>query len=71
MTDDPLEPLSTREREVFRMVVAGNTSMQIAGRLGLGERTVEVYRRSIKTKLGLKRLAQWMDFASRNGLLEH
>jgi len=70
LTSDPLEPLSIREREVFRMVVSGHTTRQTAQLFGLSDRTVEVYRRSIKYKLGLKRLAQWMDFASRHGLLE-
>lgn len=69
LTNDPLEPLTAREREVFHLVVSGNTSPLVAAQMGIAHRTVEVYRRSIGHKLGLRRLNQWMDFARRNALL--
>ncbi len=44
--------LSPREREVFDRVVAGKLNKQIAGELGISERTVKAQRAHLKLKLG-------------------
>jgi len=49
--------LSGREREVLAGLVKGRLNKQIAGDLGIGERTVKVHRRSIMTKLGVRSVA--------------
>jgi DNA-binding CsgD family transcriptional regulator len=41
---DPLERLSAREMEVLKLVVEGNTSMQMATQLGLSPKSVDTYR---------------------------
>ena len=61
--DDPLKPLTTREREVFGLIVAGNTNRKVGKSLGISVRTVEVYRKNIMSKLGVKNLAQLVQFA--------
>lgn len=62
-TSDPLGPLTTREREVFGLIVAGNTNRKVGESLGISVRTVEVYRKNIMSKLAVKNLAQLVQFA--------
>jgi FixJ family two-component response regulator len=49
--------LSAREREVLDHVLRGRLNKQIAGDLGIHERTVKVHRRAIMTKLRVKSVA--------------
>ncbi|HEY2173461.1 MAG TPA: response regulator transcription factor [Mycobacteriales bacterium] len=51
--NDPLEALSTREREVLALMAEGRSNAGIARRLWVSEGTVEKHVRSIMTKLGL------------------
>ncbi len=46
-----LERLTPREREVLSMVVDGKLSKQIAAELGLSEKTIEVHRGHIMSKM--------------------
>jgi FixJ family two-component response regulator len=46
-----VERLSTRQREVFDLLVAGGRSKQIAGRLGIGEKTVAKHRAAVLEKM--------------------
>jgi two-component system, LuxR family, response regulator FixJ len=48
---------TSREQQVLGHVVRGRLNKQIAGDLGIGERTVKVHRRSIMTKLGVRSVA--------------
>jgi two-component system, LuxR family, response regulator FixJ len=50
--------LTEREREVLGLVVRGQRNKQIAGTLGVTERTVKHYRGVISTKLGVRSVAQ-------------
>lgn len=50
----PLERLSDRELEVFRMIGEGCSTQQIAERLWVSVSTVETYRQRIKSKLNLQ-----------------
>ena len=50
---DPLDTLTSREREVLALMAEGRTNVGIARRLWLAERTVETHVGSILTKLGL------------------
>lgn len=51
--DSPLELLTDREFEVFQLIGEGHASRQIAERLHLSVKTVEVHRANIKRKLKL------------------
>jgi len=53
-TDSPVQKLSNREFEVFRMLGEGLMTKEIAVRLHLSEKTVAVHRTHIKEKLGMK-----------------
>lgn len=50
---DPLHELSSREREVMNLVVAGKTNKEIAETLHLAVSTVSTYRSRLMKKLGV------------------
>jgi DNA-binding NarL/FixJ family response regulator len=54
----PVESLSDRELEVFRLIGLGLTTAEVAGRIPLSVHTVETYRQRIKDKLGLRTAAE-------------
>ncbi|HEX8911791.1 MAG TPA: response regulator transcription factor [Humisphaera sp.] len=62
----PMERLTDRELEIFRMIGGGLTVRDIAEKLFLSTKTVEAHREHIKTKLGLKTSAELLRFAIRN-----
>jgi DNA-binding NarL/FixJ family response regulator len=64
----PLHALSRREREVLRLVAEGLSNAEVAARLGIGERTVEVHRAHLMAKLGLHTQAQLIRYALRHGI---
>ena len=51
------DAISAREREVLGHVLRGRLNKQIAGDLGIHERTVKVHRKSIMTKLNVRSVA--------------
>jgi RNA polymerase sigma factor (sigma-70 family) len=61
--------LTSREREVFAMLVRGKPHKQIAYALGVSERTVKVHRHSAIQKLQVQSLAELAVIAERLGLL--
>jgi DNA-binding NarL/FixJ family response regulator len=66
--DDPLQRLSAREMEVLKLVVEGNTSLQVATRLGISPKSIDTYRSRLMTKLGVEHLPGLVKFAIRRGL---
>jgi DNA-binding NarL/FixJ family response regulator len=66
--DDPLERLSPREMEVLKLVVEGNTSNEVATRLGLSPKSIDTYRSRLMTKLDVDHLPDLVKFAIRRGL---
>jgi pimeloyl-ACP methyl ester carboxylesterase/DNA-binding CsgD family transcriptional regulator len=71
--DRPLSPelasLSEREVEVLRLVAAGHSDDEIAGRLVLSPHTVHRHVANIRTKLGLTSRAAAAAAAARGGLV--
>jgi DNA-binding NarL/FixJ family response regulator len=62
-TGSPLEDLSDRELEVFRLVGTGHSTRQIAGELHLSVKTIESHRAHIKEKLNLKNATELVQHA--------
>jgi FixJ family two-component response regulator len=50
--------LSPREREVLALVVTGLRNKQVAGELGIAEKTVKVHRARLMEKAGVRSLAE-------------
>ncbi len=65
---DPYHTLTAREREVLMLVAEGNSSAEIAGRLFLSPRTVEMHRANAMRKLGLRSQNDLIRYALRKGL---
>lgn len=65
---NPLERLSTRERQVMQLIVEGMTSAEVAERLGLSPKSVDTYRSRLMDKLGLEDLPGLVKFAIRSGV---
>ena len=61
----PVEKLSDREFEVFRLLGEGKTTKEIADQLHLSDKTVAVHRGHIKDKLGIKSATELMHTAVR------
>jgi DNA-binding NarL/FixJ family response regulator len=66
--DRLLARLSRREREIFRLVVAGSGSKEIASRLFISVKTVDTHRTNINRKLGVRTTASLIRFAAAHGI---
>jgi DNA-binding NarL/FixJ family response regulator len=62
-------PLSSREMEVLRLIVDGNTNIQIAAQLYVSPNTIKTHVRSILNKLGVGDRVQAAVFALRHHLV--
>jgi len=65
-----VRPLTPRERDVLPWVVEGHTSREIAQRLKISRRTVEVHRANLMRKLGVPNTASLVRYALQRGLLQ-
>jgi DNA-binding NarL/FixJ family response regulator len=66
--EDPAAELTSREREILRMVAAGQPNKQIAAELVISERTARTHVSNILRKLGLSSRTQAALWAVREGL---
>jgi two-component system, NarL family, response regulator NreC len=67
---NPIDLLSSREREVLQMLAEGKTNKEIATVLELSVYTVDAHRGRIMEKLNLHSINDLVRFAVRNGLIE-
>ena len=69
-TEGPkIEQLSNREIQTLTLVAGGWSSKEIGHELSLSTRTIETYRHSIMAKLDLRKTADLVRFAIREGLV--
>jgi len=67
---DPLDLLSSREREVLQLIAEGKTNKDIASALKLSVYTVDAHRGRIMEKLNLHSVGELVRFAVRHGLID-
>jgi two-component system response regulator NreC len=67
---DPLDLLTSREREVLQMIAESKTNKEIAVALNLSVYTVEAHRGKIMEKLNLHSTGELVRFAVRHGLVD-
>lgn len=67
---DPIDTLTSREREVLQMLAEGKTNKEIAVILNLSVYTVDAHRGRIMEKLNLHSINEMVRFAVRNGLID-
>jgi RNA polymerase sigma factor (sigma-70 family) len=68
--DSAFSILSKREREVLQLLTEGKTTKQIAKRLHISAKTVEVHRLNIMNKLKIDSIAQLTKYAIQEGLTQ-
>ena len=62
--------LTPRERQVFELVIRGNTNKQVARALGGTERTIKAHRHRVMEKMQVQTLAELVSLAERVGVLD-
>jgi DNA-binding NarL/FixJ family response regulator len=67
---DPIDLLTSREREVLQMIAEGKTNKDIATVLNLSVYTVDAHRGHIMEKLNLHSVTDLVRFAVRAGLVD-
>jgi DNA-binding NarL/FixJ family response regulator len=68
-TVDPIDNLSSREYQVFRLLIDGIRAKEIAARLELSPKTIDTYRASLMRKLDLHDVASLVKFAIQRDLV--
>lgn len=66
---DPLEQLTSREREVLQFVAEGRTNREVAALLGISAKTVDTHRTSLMRKLDVHSAQALTLLAVRRGLI--
>ena len=66
---DPLDNLSSREYQVFRLLIDGIRAKDIASRLELSPKTIDTYRASLMRKLDIHDVAGLVKFAIQRDLV--
>lgn len=68
--EDPYGSLTAREREVFHLMIEGQSSKEIARKLVISAKTVENHRARVLEKLKARNTADVVRYAMRKGLLD-
>lgn len=68
--EDPLDQLSSREYQVFSLLVEGIRAKEIAARLALSPKTVDTYRSSLMRKLDIHDVAGLVKYAIQRDLAD-
>lgn len=66
--EEPYDQLTSREREVLKLIAEGLTSREIATRLVITPKTVMGHRSNIMDKLGLHNRTELIKYALRKGI---
>lgn len=69
-SQNPLENLSPREKEILQLVAEEHTSLEIAKMLSISEKTVEKHRANLMEKLHVRNLAGVVRLAIKYGLID-
>ena len=67
---DLLASLTTRQREILKLIAEGQSTKEIAGKLNISVKTVESHRAKLAEKLGIHDVAGMVRFAIRIGLIQ-
>ncbi len=67
---NPLSSLTTREREIMKLLCEGHHNRDVAKMLHISPRTIDSHRANIMKKLGADTNAELVQLAIKNGLIE-
>jgi DNA-binding NarL/FixJ family response regulator len=68
-SDDELDRLTVREKQVLQLIAQGKSNKEIAALLDLSVNTVSVHRANLMEKMNIHRTAELVLFAIRKGLV--
>jgi DNA-binding NarL/FixJ family response regulator len=66
----PHESLSAREYQIFTLLLVGRTASEVAAELNLSASTVSTHLSHVKEKLGVRNIAEIIDYGHRAGLVK-
>ena len=69
-TDNPIDSLSPREKEIMQLIAEEHTSSEIGKILVISEKTVEKHRANLMDKLHVRNLAGLVRLAIKYGLID-
>lgn len=69
-SNNPLDNLSPREKEILQLIAEEHTSIEIAQMLFISEKTVEKHRANLMEKLHVRNLAGLVRLAIKYGLID-
>ncbi|UCH42790.1 MAG: response regulator transcription factor [Dehalococcoidales bacterium] len=69
--NDPYQQLTTRERDVLKLVVEGYTTQEIADKLIVSPKTVEGHKTNLMAKLGIRNRIELVRYALRKGIIPY
>ncbi len=68
-SDDPYDRLTSREKDVLKLIAEGKTTQQIADVLVISRKTVEGHRTNLMAKLGVHDRIELVKYAVRKGII--
>ena len=69
-SDRPIDPLSSRERQVLQLIAEGKSTRDVASLLGISVKTAESHRARLMKKLDIHETASLVRYAVRRGLVQ-
>ncbi|MDP7290432.1 MAG: response regulator transcription factor [Phycisphaerae bacterium] len=66
---NPYKQLTSREKQVFHLIVDGKTSRQIAQELSITPKTVDAHRNNLMQKLDIHKQTELVRYAIRRGII--
>jgi DNA-binding NarL/FixJ family response regulator len=69
-TETLKDRLTTREREIIRLISEGNSSKEVASTLGISVKTADTHRANIMRKLQVHTVSDLVRYALRNQIVE-
>ena len=69
-SDRPIDPLSSRERQVLQLIAEGKSTRDVASLLSISVKTAETHRARLMKKLDIHETASLVRYAVRRGLVQ-
>jgi DNA-binding NarL/FixJ family response regulator len=69
-TETLKDRLTSREREIIRLISGGNSSKEVASTLGISVKTADTHRANIMRKLQVHTVSELVRYALRNQIIE-
>lgn len=69
-TELPVDPITSREREVLQLIAEGKSTRDIASLLGISVKTADSHRSRLMRKLDIHEVASLVRYAVRKGLVQ-